>query len=135
MITNDARCSCDFKCRTALAKAARNKKIVFTSKVQLNLRKKPVKCQIWSTALYGAETWTRREVGQKFLESFEMWCWRRMEKISWTHRVKNAEVLHRAEERNILRTVKSRKAIWIVHILRRNCLQKHIIEGKIRGRI
>ena len=85
--------------------------------------------------MYGAETWTRREVGQKFLESFEMWCWRRMEKISWTHRVKNAEVLHRAEERNILRTVKSRKAIWIVHILRRNCLQKHIIEGKIRGRI
>jgi hypothetical protein len=58
-----------------------------------------------------------------------------MEKISWTDRVKNAEVLHRAEERNILRTVKSRKANWIGHILRRNCLQKHVTEGKIMGRI
>ena len=56
-----------------------------------------------------------------------------MEKISWTDRVRN--VLHRAEERNILRTVKSRKANWIGHILRRNCLQKHVTEGKIRGRI
>jgi hypothetical protein len=37
--------------------------------------------------LYGAETWTLQKVDQKFLESFEMWCWRRMEKISWTDRV------------------------------------------------
>jgi len=28
---------------------------------------------------------------QKYLESFEMWCWRRMEKISWTDHVRNEE--------------------------------------------
>jgi hypothetical protein len=56
---------------------------------------------------------------------FEMWCWRRMEKISWTDRVRNEEVLHRVkEERNILLTIKRRKANWIGHILRRNCLLK-----------
>jgi len=33
------------------------------------------------------ETWTLRAVDQKHLESFEMWCWRRMEKISWTDHV------------------------------------------------
>jgi hypothetical protein len=56
--------------------------------------------------------------------------------ISWTDGVKNAEVLHRVgKERNILRTIKSRKANWIGHILRGKCLQKHVIEGKIRGRI
>ena len=49
----------------------------------LKLRKKLVKCYIWSIALYGAETWTLRAVDQKQLESSEMWCWRRMEKISW----------------------------------------------------
>jgi hypothetical protein len=86
--------------------------------------------------LYGAEIWTLKKVEQKYLERFEMWCWRRMEKISWTDRVKNAEVLHRAgKERNIQRTVKSGNANWIGHILRRNCVQKHVIEGKIRGRI
>jgi hypothetical protein len=51
--------------------------------------------------------------------------------ISWTDGVKNAEVLHRVkEERNIVRTIKRRKANWIGHILRRNCLLKHVIEGK-----
>ena len=40
-------------------------------------------------ALYGAETWTLRAADQKYLESFEMWCWRRMENISWTDHVRN----------------------------------------------
>ena len=39
------------------------------------------------------------------------------------------------KERNILPTIKRRKAIWIGHVLRRNCLIKHIIEEKIEGRI
>jgi hypothetical protein len=47
-----------------------------------------VKCYIWSIALYGDETWTLRKVDQKYLESFEMWCWKMME-IIWTDRVRN----------------------------------------------
>jgi hypothetical protein len=43
-------------------------------------------------AFYGAETWTLRAADQKHLESFEMWCWRRMD-ISWTDHVRNEEVL------------------------------------------
>jgi hypothetical protein len=59
--------------------------------------------------LYCAETWALRKVDQKYLGSFEMWCWRRMEKISWTDRVRNEEVLHRVkEERNILQAIKRR---------------------------
>jgi hypothetical protein len=46
-------------------------------------------------ALYGAERWTLRAADQKYLESFEMWCWRRMEKIRWTDHVRNEEVLLR----------------------------------------
>jgi hypothetical protein len=58
-----------------------------------------------------------------------------MEKISWTDRVRNG-VLHRVkEERNILHTIKRRKSNWIGHILRRNFLLKHVIEGKLEGRI
>jgi hypothetical protein len=50
--------------------------------------------------------------------------------------VRNEEVLHRVkEERNILRTIKRRQANWIGHILRRNCLLKQVIEGKLEGRI
>jgi hypothetical protein len=96
--------------------------------------KKSVKCYIWSIAFYGAETWTLRRVDQKHLESFEMWCWRRMEKISWTDHVRNEEVLLRVkEQRNILHEISKLKANWIGHILRRNCLLRQVIEGKIKG--
>jgi hypothetical protein len=65
-----------------------------------------------------------------------MWCWRRMQKIRWADRVRNAVVLHRIKEkRNILNTIKRSKANWIGHILRRNCLPEQVIEGKLEGRI
>ena len=98
--------------------------------------KRLVRCYVWSIALYGAETWTLRSTDQKHLESFEMWCWRRMEKISWTDHVRNEEVLLRVnEQRKILHEIIKRKANWIGHILRRNCLLKQVIEGKIKGQI
>jgi hypothetical protein len=67
------------------------------------------------------------------LESFEMWCWRRME-ISWTDHVRNEKVLLTVkEQRNILHEISKQKANWIGYILRRNCLLRRIIEGKIKG--
>ena len=66
-----------------MAKGAR--KSSFHQPIERKLEMKLVKCYIWSIALFGDETWTLREVDQKYVESFEMWCWRRME-ISWTDR-------------------------------------------------
>jgi len=48
--------------------------------------------------------------------------------------VRNEEVLLRVkEQRNILHEIRKRKANWIGHILRRNCLLQQVIEGKIQG--
>jgi hypothetical protein len=59
-----------------------------------------------------------------------------MEKISWTDRVRNEEVLPRVkEQRNILHEISKRKAKWIGHILCRNCLLQRVIQGKINGGI
>jgi hypothetical protein len=67
---------------------------LFTSRLDLNLRKKLVKC---------------------YLESFEVWCWRRIEKMSWAYRVGNKEILHVVEEeRNTLLTIKRREAAGLV---------------------
>ena len=94
-----------------MAKAAFNKKkTLFTSKLDLNLRKKLIKCYILSMALYGAETWTLRVADQKYLESFEMWCWRRVEKISWSDHVRNEVLLTINEQRNIQHEIRKRKA-------------------------
>jgi hypothetical protein len=59
-----------------------------------------------------------------------------MEKISWTDHVRNEDVLVRVkEQRNILHEIRKRKANWIGHILRRNCILQRVIERKIQGRI
>jgi hypothetical protein len=93
----------------------------------MELRKKLVKCYIWSRFLYGAETWTLQAVDQKHLESFEMWCWRRMEKIIWADHVRNEELLLRVKE-NIIHEISKRKAKLFGHSLLINCLLRQIIE-------
>jgi hypothetical protein len=93
IIINDAKCKHEIKSRIAMAKGAFNN--------GFNLRKKLVNCYSWSIALNDGETWTLQKVDHNYLESFEMWCWRRMEKISRTDRVRN-ELQRLKVERNIL---------------------------------
>jgi hypothetical protein len=65
----------------------------------------------------------------------EMWCWRRMEKISLTEHVRNEVLLRVKEKINILHEISKRKTNWVGHILRRNCLLRQVIEAKIKGGI
>jgi hypothetical protein len=68
MLTNDGRRTCEVKTRIVTAKAAFNKKrALFTGTLDLELRKKLVKCYIWSMALYGVETWTLQAVDHKYV--------------------------------------------------------------------
>jgi hypothetical protein len=84
-----------------MAKAANKKKSFFTRKLDLRSRRELAKFYIWSTNLRSAETWTLREVDQKYLKSFEMWYWRRMEKISWPNCVKD-ELLERVNGKGVV---------------------------------
>jgi hypothetical protein len=58
-----------------------------------------------------------------------MWCWRRLEDISWTDHVNTQSKGGKVHSSHN----KTKKANWIGHILHKNCLVKHIIEGKISG--
>jgi len=67
-----------------------------------------------------AENRPIRKVDWNCVKGFEMWCWRRMETISWTDRVRNEEVLRRVkEELNILHTRRQNKTHWTGHGLSR----------------
>jgi len=71
--------------RIGIAKEAFNRKIsLSTSKLNIEIKKKLVRCYVWSIALYGSEIWTLRKLEQKYLESFEMWYWRTMRRINWS---------------------------------------------------
>ena len=64
-----------------------------------------------------------------------MWVWRRTEKISWTERVSNDEVLRIVgEERMLIKTCKERQKKWVGHILRHDGLLKDVIEGRLEGK-
>ena len=67
--------------------------------MEKELRKRLVKCFVWNVVLYGAETWTLRWNEQKQLEAFEMWVWRRMERVKWTDKIENAVVLERGRRK------------------------------------
>jgi len=60
--------------------------------MKLELKKRIMKSLVWHVALYAAETWTLTQTDRR-LEAFEVWIWRRMEKISWLDKVTNEEVL------------------------------------------
>ena len=87
--------------------------ILLTSKLNNKLRKQLVMFYIWSIELYGSETWTPRKLERKYLESFEMWCWRRMGKIKWPEKVTNGVLERIGEKRTLLNNILHREANWI----------------------
>src|SRR6218665_3539426 len=85
---------------------------------------------VWSRNMDNAE---RRY--KKRLEAFEMWTWRRMEKVRWTEHKTNEEILETiGQERSLIRTIKTRQKKWIGHTLRGESLLKTVIEGKMLGK-
>ena len=73
-----------------------------TSKLNIELRKKLVRYYIWSIAYFGSETWTLGKLERKNLESFEVCCLSAMEKIKWSKKVTNEQVLEHIGEKSQL---------------------------------
>jgi len=59
--------------------------------------------------LHGNETWTIAKEEQRRIKAFEIWCYRRMLKISWTDMVTNEEVLEMSERRTLWNSIKKRR--------------------------
>ena len=99
------------------------------------LRLRAIKCYVWPTLFYGAETWTITKSMLSRLDAFEMWVYRRVLKISWTEKNTNEEVLRRmGTGREIVRQFKTRKLQYLGHLIRHNSTQLQLIDGKIEGR-
>ena len=84
-LTEDGRSKTEIKIRIAKAKSSFSEmKSLLTSKeLTLSLRKRLLNCYIYPIFLYGAETWTLTKAEEDKINAFEMWCLRRMGRISW----------------------------------------------------
>ena len=103
-ITEDGRCTEEIKRRICEAKKAfqKMKNIITNSHLSIKTRQRATKTYVWSVLLHGSEAWTINKPMEKRLEAFEMWCWRRLLKISWTERISNEEVLRRMGSERVL---------------------------------
>ncbi|CAG9827657.1 unnamed protein product [Diabrotica balteata] len=99
----------EIRIRIEKAKAAfyKLKKILINRDITLDLKIRLIRCDIFSTLLYGMESWTLTETLMKKLKAFEMWIYRRVLRISWVDRIRNEIVLHRMKKTTeITKTIK-----------------------------
>ena len=142
LITNDGYCDTEIRRRIGIARACFNKmkNVLVSGKINLALRLRLLQCYVWSTLLYGAETWTLRKKNIKQLEAFEMWAYRRIGKISWIEKRKNEEVLEMlCIKRSIMENIKKQRLLYLGHVKRHNSIMKQTLEGisygsRARGR-
>ena len=113
-------------------------RILFSrNELNLGLRLRLLKCYVYSTLLYGCESWTMDPALDKRTEAFEMYLYRRILKISWTQKIANVEVLNGMKTApELLDIVKRRKLAYLGHIMRgeRYEILRFIIEGKLKGK-
>ena len=103
----DGRCVDEIKNRVGIGHVtfSKMKDVLKSTKIPLNTRKRILQCYVWSTLLYGADTWTITKVMKTRIEAFELWAYRRMLTTSWTEKVTNKEVLSRIKLKKRLFTI------------------------------
>ena len=135
-VTSDARCEKEIKNRINVAKSSFiNMKAILTNrKLSISTRKRLIKTHVWSSLLYGVESWTITTSMKCRLEATEMWLWRRMMKISWTELKSNEEVLRMIGEKRCLMThIRRRQLRFFGHVMRREGLENIVTTGMIEG--
>ena len=133
LITEDGR---EIRRRIEIArKEFINMKNILTSrKLNIETRKRIIRCYILSTFLYALETWTIDKENWKRIEAFEMWMLRRMMKISYTEHVSNEEVLRRTNSKRTLKSeIIRRKLQYFGHVVRGERLQRRLLDGQVEG--
>ena len=100
---------------------------ILTIKQNLDL----IECDIWSTMMYGCETWTISEAMKKQREAAEMWFLQWMMKISWTNKVTNENVLRRVQTgRQLMKKIVKRQCSFLGHVLRTRTRKKRYTKTK-----
>ena len=112
--------------RIGIAKSAFTslEKVLQSRDIKLQLRIRVLKWHVWSTLLYGSETWTLTSDLMKQLEATEMWFLRRMLRISYKDKVTNEEVLRRAKvDRTLMKDIVKRQMEFFGHVIRKEELE------------
>ena len=94
-ITADSDCSHEIKrCLLLGRKVMTNLDSIFKSKdITLPTKVRPVKAMVFPVVMYGCESWTVKKAECQRIDAFELWCWRRLLRVSWTEKRSNQSIL------------------------------------------
>lgn len=137
LLTSDGRSDKEIKRRIGIAKSAFEslRRLITNRKISIDTRKRLIRTYVWSTLTYGAETWTVSSAMNDRLSSFEMWCYRRMMRISWIERKTNEEVLRMVSaERELVQIIRKRQLQFLGHVVRRKQLEHLVLTGMVSGK-
>ena len=91
---------------------------------------------VFPVVMYGCESWTIKKVKSKRIDAFELWCWRRLLKVSWTAGRSNQSILEEiSPEYSLEGLMLKLKLQYFGHMMwRTDSLEKTLMLGKIEGR-
>ena len=103
--------------------------------ISLRTKKRLLQSLVFSIASYGSECWVLKSTDRKRIDGFEMWCYRRVLRISWIEKKTNEEVLQKINiQRRLLNILDERKLSFIGHQMRKpNSLEKRMLIGAVYG--
>ena len=95
-----------------------------------------VKAMVFPVVMYGCESWTIKKAEQRRIDAFELWCWRRILRVSWTARRSKQSILKEiSPEYSLGGLMLKLKLQYIGHLMRRtDSFEKPLMLGKIKGR-
>ena len=94
-----------------------------------------VKAMIFPVVRYGCESWTIKKAERRRIDSFELWCWRRLLRVPWTARRSNQSILKEISPEYWLEgPMLKLKLQYFGHLMRRtDSFEKTLMLGKIEG--
>ena len=104
--------------------------------ITLPIKVHVVKAMVFPVFMYGCESWTIKKAECRRIDTFELWCWRRLLRVPWTARRSNQSILKEISPGCSLEGLMLKlKLQYFGHLMgRAGSLEKTLIVGKIEGR-
>ena len=118
------------KVMTKLDSVLESRAITLLTKVRL------VKAMVFPVVMYGCESWKIKKAKCRRTDAFELWCWRRLSRVTWTTRRSNQSILKEiSPEYSLEGLMLKLKLQHFGHLMRRaDSLEKTLMLGKTEGR-
>ena len=135
--TADGDCSHEIKRHLLLGRKAMTNldNILKSRDITLPTKVRLVKALVFPVVMYGCESWTIKKAEFGRIDGFELWCWRRLLRVSWTARRSNQSILKEiSPEYSLERLMLKLKLQYFGHLMQRtDSWEKTLMLGKMEG--